>query len=174
LLVIVGALVATALVTPAGAHVGGSVKHAWKKHFAPLAQKMFYTKSKSDGRYLKKTDAAATYVKKADASTQLWAVVDYSGDPTYAPYIDRAKGAIGVAASDVNATPGDATDDAAVVTFNRDVSNCVASLTPMNQDLNAVFQGIVSTFSAGTQITVQLGSSTGTDTTGPFSLLVTC
>lgn len=44
-----------ALLTPAGAHVGGTVAHLWQQHLLPLAKKAFYTKGQSDQRYLRKT-----------------------------------------------------------------------------------------------------------------------
>ena len=48
LLLIVGALIATALISPVGAHVGGTVSHLWSKHIRP----------KADARYLKKNKAS--------------------------------------------------------------------------------------------------------------------
>ena len=58
-LLLVGGLLAAMLITPAGAHVGGTVGHLWKQHLLPLAKKSFYTKAQSDGRYLGKTAKAA-------------------------------------------------------------------------------------------------------------------
>jgi hypothetical protein len=69
-LILVGGLIATALFTPAGAHVGGTPAHLWKKHLAPMAKKLFYTKAQSDGRYLKKTAASATFLSKYDYANQ--------------------------------------------------------------------------------------------------------
>ena len=59
LLMVVGAMAAAVLITPAGAHVGGTVGHLWKQHLLPLAKKSFYTKSASDARYLGKNAKAA-------------------------------------------------------------------------------------------------------------------
>jgi hypothetical protein len=58
LLIVVGALIATALFTPAGAHVGGTPAHLWNKHLAPMAKKLFYSKAQANARYLPKSDAA--------------------------------------------------------------------------------------------------------------------
>jgi hypothetical protein len=58
-LILVGVVLGAALITPAGAHVGGTVGHLWSKHLLPLAKGAFYTKSQSDGKYLGKTAKAA-------------------------------------------------------------------------------------------------------------------
>ena len=54
-----GALVAALFISPAGAHVGGTVGHLWKKHLAPLAKKVFFTKSQSDERFVNQGDSAS-------------------------------------------------------------------------------------------------------------------
>jgi hypothetical protein len=54
-LLLVGLVLGAALITPAGAHVGGSVGHVWKKHMLPLAKKAFYTKTQSNARYMPKS-----------------------------------------------------------------------------------------------------------------------
>jgi hypothetical protein len=41
-------------ITPAGAHVGGTVGHLWTQHLLPLAKQTFYTKAKSDARYARR------------------------------------------------------------------------------------------------------------------------
>ena len=58
-LILVGAVIAAFFITPAGAHVGTTVDHLWKKHIKPLAAKAFYTKKKANDRFLKKTAKAA-------------------------------------------------------------------------------------------------------------------
>ena len=45
-------------VTPAGAHIGTTVGHVWTKHLLPLAKKTFFTKAKSDKRYVRTTTTA--------------------------------------------------------------------------------------------------------------------
>jgi hypothetical protein len=44
-LLLVGALIGTMLITPAGAHVGGTVSHLWTKHIRPKADARYYRKS---------------------------------------------------------------------------------------------------------------------------------
>lgn len=41
---VLGLLMGLLLLTPAGAHVGGTVGHLWKQHLLPQAKKSFYTK----------------------------------------------------------------------------------------------------------------------------------
>jgi hypothetical protein len=55
-LLLLGVLIGTLLITPAGAHVGDQVSHLWKKHIRP----------KADARYYKKANLA-------------WAVVNSNG-----------------------------------------------------------------------------------------------
>ncbi len=49
-LLIVGVLIGSALITPVGAHVGGSVAHLWNQHIKPKATQLFYTKQQSNSR----------------------------------------------------------------------------------------------------------------------------
>jgi hypothetical protein len=58
-LLLLGVLIGTLLITPAGAHVGDQVSHLWKKHIRP----------KADDRYYKKANLA-------------WAVVNAGGNLT--------------------------------------------------------------------------------------------
>ena len=58
-LILVGAVIAGAFVTPAGAHVTSEIGHLWKKHIKPLAAKSFYTKKKANKRFLTKKGKAA-------------------------------------------------------------------------------------------------------------------
>jgi hypothetical protein len=51
--VIAGVVVGALVVTPAGAHVGGTVGHLWTKHIRPLATDIFYTKTQSNTRFVK-------------------------------------------------------------------------------------------------------------------------
>jgi hypothetical protein len=50
--VVMIALVSTLVITPAGAHVGGTVGHLWTTHLKPLAVKAFYTKAQSNERFV--------------------------------------------------------------------------------------------------------------------------
>ena len=52
-LLTVGALVGVVMVaTPAGGHVSGSVRHLWSDHIKPRTDARYYTKSKSNNRFL--------------------------------------------------------------------------------------------------------------------------
>jgi hypothetical protein len=63
---LVGAVLISAFaVTPAGAHVGGTVNHLWTKHIRPLAKQLFYSKSQSNDRYYTKSQANTRFVKKS-------------------------------------------------------------------------------------------------------------
>jgi hypothetical protein len=53
----VAAAVLVIAITPAGAHVGGTVGHLWNQHLLPLAKKTFYTKAQSNARYVRRTSA---------------------------------------------------------------------------------------------------------------------
>lgn len=55
LLMAAGILIGATMVAPAGAHVGGSVGHLWKKHIRPLADKRFFTKQQANNRFLSET-----------------------------------------------------------------------------------------------------------------------
>ena len=47
-----GLAVIAVVVTPAGAHVGGTVSHLWNQHLLPLAKQTFFTKTQANARYL--------------------------------------------------------------------------------------------------------------------------
>jgi hypothetical protein len=57
----VGAVLAAALIAPAGAHVGGTVDHLWGApgHIKSKATKLFYTKTQSNSRFLNTGETAA-------------------------------------------------------------------------------------------------------------------
>lgn len=46
-------------ISPAGAHVGGTVTHLWTQHIKPKVTALVYTKTQSNARYLGKTAKAA-------------------------------------------------------------------------------------------------------------------
>jgi len=52
-------LIGVLLLTPAGAHVGGTVGHLWKKHIRPKAVKTFYTKQQSNKRFVNTGEKAS-------------------------------------------------------------------------------------------------------------------
>ena len=52
-LLIVGVLIGSALITPVGAHVGGTVGHLWSQHIKPKTTQLFYTKQQSNSRFLR-------------------------------------------------------------------------------------------------------------------------
>ena len=53
-LVLAGVLVGMLMVSPAGAHISDSPDHLWTQHIRELAKDIFFTKTQSDGRYVKK------------------------------------------------------------------------------------------------------------------------
>jgi hypothetical protein len=53
-----GAIVALLVITPAGAHVGGTVAHVWG-HLKSKVTALVYTKTQSDAKFLGKTQKAA-------------------------------------------------------------------------------------------------------------------
>jgi hypothetical protein len=53
-----GALIGVLLITPAGAHVGGTVAHLWG-HLKPKVTALVYTKAQSDTKFLGKAQTAA-------------------------------------------------------------------------------------------------------------------
>jgi hypothetical protein len=59
LMLLTGVLVAGILISPAGAHVGGTVAHLWGQHIKPRVTNLVFTKTQSDARYLGKTAKAA-------------------------------------------------------------------------------------------------------------------
>lgn len=79
-LLIVGMVLGATLITPAGAHIS-SVSHTWKKHFLPLAKKVFYTKkqtfskTQANNRFLRRPTAPGTY--RVNGGT--WIDADSSG-----------------------------------------------------------------------------------------------
>jgi hypothetical protein len=58
------------LLTPAGAHVTDSVSHLWTGHIKPLATKLFYTKSQSDGRFVRQAAKKTGYASCPAAAFQ--------------------------------------------------------------------------------------------------------
>ena len=48
---VTGALVAAIFISPAGAHVGGTIAHLWAKHIKPKVTKLVYTEAESDARF---------------------------------------------------------------------------------------------------------------------------
>lgn len=77
-------------VTPAGAEVSSVVatnwKKIWKKKLQKQADKRYYTKKKSNAKYAKKTDLAATDAKLGGYYTKAEA------DAKYAPYPKTLRG----------------------------------------------------------------------------------
>lgn len=145
--------------TPVGAHMNENVNHVWK-HIKGLA----------DDRYLQQADADKRYPRK------LWAVVGYDSEPEFHPIVLRGKGVVSVEASDVTSTPANPFDDAAVVTFNRNVGRCAYLASLSEEDLNA---GTVMTANnAGNgntnQVTVMGFASDGGRESRGFSLAVIC
>ena len=54
-LLLMGMVLGAALITPAGAHVGGTVSHLWTQHIKPKVTSLVYTKAQSNARYLGNT-----------------------------------------------------------------------------------------------------------------------
>lgn len=71
-LVIVGAFIGTALLTPAGAHVGGW-GHNWKQHIRPKTDSRYFTKNQANQRFI--NDEAGSV-----GATQFGTTVTRSGD----------------------------------------------------------------------------------------------
>jgi hypothetical protein len=69
--VVAGVVVGALVVTPAGAHVGGTVGHLWTKHIRPLATDIFYTKTQSNKRFV-----------TVDGSEE-WREVGAAGQPNF-------------------------------------------------------------------------------------------
>lgn len=143
------AAAAILMVTPAGAHINRSVDHVWS-----------HIRDRADARYEKKTQT-------------VWAMVNHNGT-NYT--LARGRGATGVATHDINTTPSDASDDAAIVSFNRSVATC--NFTPAAitfDDLNSSEVTASATpYTANNKVLVQPGSSSGSDSSHAFSLLITC
>ena len=57
-MLLAGAAIASLLISPAGAHVGGTITHLWN-HLKPKVTSLVYTKAQSDSKYLGKTAKAA-------------------------------------------------------------------------------------------------------------------
>jgi hypothetical protein len=76
LITVAGALFALSLVTPVGAHVGGTVGHLWNDHLLPLAKGVFYTKTQADHRYLSPNETTRKFVWRVpnDVDTSLTSV----------------------------------------------------------------------------------------------------
>ncbi|MEX2102711.1 MAG: hypothetical protein WD805_02015 [Gaiellaceae bacterium] len=73
-----GLVLGTLSVSPAGAHVGGSVAHLWK-HLRPLASKVFYTKAQSNARYYPKADADARFAARGDVDGRFYTKAESDG-----------------------------------------------------------------------------------------------
>lgn len=157
-LVVLVLLAGVLTLTPVGAHVNKNVNHVWG-----------HVKGLADGRYLQPGAADKKYVRR------LWAVIGYDSDP-FEPIILRGKGAVDVEASDVTSTPTNAFDDAAIVTFNRNVGKCAYLVSLSEEDLN---NGNVMTYnnpSNGntTQVTVMGFDGKGGRASRGFSIAVIC
>jgi hypothetical protein len=81
--ILAGMLAGSIIMTPVGAHVTTGVKHLINKHL----KKTFYTKKKSDARYLLKTD-----------STALAGFKNGPGDVPSVPTVTQAEATIGALA----------------------------------------------------------------------------
>ena len=84
-----GAAIASLLISPAGAHVGGTIAHLWG-HLKPKVTALVYTKTQSDARYLGKTAKAADSDKlDGKDSSQFaglaedWHEVGAGGEPAF-------------------------------------------------------------------------------------------
>lgn len=58
-LLLLGGVLASVLITPAGAHVTQSVSHLWTGHIKSKVTSLVYTKTQSNARYLGRTATAA-------------------------------------------------------------------------------------------------------------------
>ena len=69
-------LLSLSLVTPVGAHVGGTVGHLWNEQLLPLAKGVFYTKAQSNQRYLSPNETTRKFVWRVpnDVNTTLTSV----------------------------------------------------------------------------------------------------
>ena len=78
LIAVAGALFALSLVTPVGAHVGGTVGHLWNAHLSPLAKGVFYTKTQANQRYLSPNETTRKFVWRVpnDVDTSLATIFD--------------------------------------------------------------------------------------------------
>ena len=76
LIAVAGVLLSLSLVTPVGAHVGGTVGHIWNEHLLPLAKGVFYTKAQSNQRYLSPNETTRKFVWRVpnDVDTTLTSV----------------------------------------------------------------------------------------------------
>jgi len=109
-LLVLGLVLGTMLVTPAGAHVSTSMTHLWSKHLRPLAVKVFYTKSQSDARYYKKSDSDARYYTKSDSDAR-FAPVGQTSESGFQAYCARAR-------SNPRSYPAELCDASLVVTLD--------------------------------------------------------
>jgi hypothetical protein len=98
-LMIVGVMVGAIMLTPASAHVGGTPLHLWRQHLAPLAKKVFYTKTQSNARFANAV-AGTDKAKNADK-------LDGMDSTTFAPAMAAAT-AFGGVQTDGTKRPGGA------------------------------------------------------------------
>lgn len=90
-MLLTGVVVAGILISPAGAHVGGTVAHLWGDHIKPKVTALVYTKTQSNARYLGKTAKAANADKLdgkdstafAPSSAEAWHEIGATGEPPF-------------------------------------------------------------------------------------------
>jgi hypothetical protein len=126
-LLLLGVLIGTLLITPAGAHVGDRVSHLWKKHIRP----------KADARYYKKANLA-------------WAVVNANGTLAQGKRVNLVSKPSGTTGNYVVVFPKDVSECAYQATVRSTSSVGEIGAEPLNANANAVLVNTRS--SAGNEV----------------------